>query len=285
MRRSLAVLWLIALVSDVAAQEFELPTLRGAAPYYPVPPIYHRWSGFYAGGQVGYTPLTTMDFGDAAKSLIANILRFTRLESEFSPSQWSSIPPAHPTGTEFGAFIGYNSQWDDVVLGIEGNYNIMSKPMLGVGADSISRRVTMSDNYNYDVTVTSAASMKLYDYATLRVRGGYVMGQFLPFITAGFAVGRIDYFKTASVDYPQPTYALAPTVPPSPPPPAPPPFSQTLSEGKSKAIAFGYAAGGGMDVAVLPNVFLRGEYEFVSLPVAHMNLIMHTFRGGLGLKY
>src|SRR3954471_1782828 len=117
MRRSLAVLWLIALGSNVAAQEFELPTLRGSTPYDAAPPVFHRWEGFYVGGQVGYTTNSTMDFGDSASSLIAKILRFTKLEDQFHPSQWTSLPAAHPKGGNFGGFVGYNSQWDDVVLG------------------------------------------------------------------------------------------------------------------------------------------------------------------------
>jgi outer membrane immunogenic protein len=229
MRRTLAALWLIALVSDVAAQEFELPTLRGSTPYVAAPPVYHSWSGFYAGGVAGTASITTMDFGNAPRALIANILRFTKLEDEFHPSEWTSIPSAHPRGVTLGGFVGYNSQWDDVVLGVEGSYHFMQSPLFGSGTDALRRLLMLSDNYNYDVTVASSASMKLYDYATGRVRAGYVMGQFLPYMTAGLALGRIDYAKSATVSYPDPVYALTPPPPPPPPATAPKAFTQTQS--------------------------------------------------------
>jgi opacity protein-like surface antigen len=280
MRRSLAILWLIALVSNAAGQEFELPPLRGSTPYIPSPPVYYRWSGVYVGGEIGYAP-STMTFGNSSGTLVAEILRFSRLKNEFHPETWPSIPQAFPKTGTFGGFVGYNSQWDDVVLGFEFNYT--HSGLSGAGADVISRRVRLSDDFNYDVTVSASESMKVHDYFTGRVRAGYAVAQFLPYITAGFAVGIIDYTKTASVDYPQPTYAITP--PPPPPPTSPTPFSATQTQTKKNAISLGYAAGGGVDVAVLPNMFLRAEYEFVALPIAHMNVLMHNMRLAAALKF
>src|SRR5262245_29494550 len=103
MRRSLAVLWLIALVSDVAAQEFEMPALRGSTPFVPAPPVYHNWSGFYGGGQVGAAP-AGIGFGSSPGTLISDILRFTRLGSEAAPTSWPLLKPAYPKGATFGGF-------------------------------------------------------------------------------------------------------------------------------------------------------------------------------------
>ena len=286
MRRTLAALWLISLVSDVAAAdygapEFELPALRGSTPYVPAPPIYHRWSGFYGGGQFGYANGKT-DFGSSPSSVISQILRFTALEDQFHPGRWTSIPSAYPSGANFGAFVGYNSQWDDLVLGLELNYT--HGTLTGSGSDAIARRVTLND-FLYDVTVTSSAAMKLHDYFNSRIRAGYVMGQFLPYFSAGFVVGVLDYSKSGSVGYPTPIYALPPPIPPAGPPPTPPAVpTETLSDGKKNAVALGYSVGGGVDVEVMPNVFVRGEYEFVGLPVARMKLFMHNFRLAAGLK-
>ena len=57
MRRMFVAVALLVQVSAVSAGEFELPdlsTLRGSSPYVPAPPTYTRWSGFYAGGSLGY---------------------------------------------------------------------------------------------------------------------------------------------------------------------------------------------------------------------------------------
>ena len=52
MRRLLVVLGLLASISGTAAQEFEIPTLRGTDSFVPDAPgpLYRpRWSGFYIG--------------------------------------------------------------------------------------------------------------------------------------------------------------------------------------------------------------------------------------------
>src|SRR6185369_4729393 len=134
MRRSLAIFWLIALMSDVSAQEFELPTLRGATPYIPEPPVYFRWSGFYGGAQAGFTS-GSVSFGDGVGKLVQNAIRFTRVESEARPENWLSIPSAFPKGANGGAFVGYNSQWDDIVLGVEFNYT--HSGLTDTGSDSV----------------------------------------------------------------------------------------------------------------------------------------------------
>jgi len=104
------------------------------------------------------------------------------------------------------------------------------------------------------------------------------MGWLLPYATAGIAIGRADYTTTASVGYPQPTETLPPpppppiTVPPTPPTPPtlprpiPPGFGPvTQTETKSGVLSIGYALGGGVDIGLMPGVFIRGEYEFVQL--------------------
>jgi len=111
------------------------------------------------------------------------------------------------------------------------------------------------------------------------------MEQFLPYFTAGVAVGRMSYTRFATVSYPTPIYSLPPPVPPDQPPPTPPAFSASRIDTRNNVLAFGYAAGLGVDVALMPNVFLRGEYEFVSLPIARMQMALHSFHIGGGLKF
>jgi hypothetical protein len=105
MRRSLAALWLIALVSTAAAEEFELPALRGSSPYVPAPPVYTRWGGFYGGGDVGFTP-ATLNFTGGVRPLVAQVLRFTKVQNEVGVSSWPSFPTATSRGSSFGAFAG-----------------------------------------------------------------------------------------------------------------------------------------------------------------------------------
>ena len=117
------------------------------------------------------------------------------------------------------------------------------------------------------------------------MRAGYEMNQFMPYFTIGLAVAPISYSKFATVSYPTPVYSLPPPTPPDLPPPTPSAFSGSRTEGRNNVLALGYAAGAGMDVLVLPNVFVRGEYEFVSLPIARMHMALHSLHLGGGLKF
>jgi outer membrane immunogenic protein len=282
MRRSLAALWLIVLLSNAAAQEFELPALRGSTPYVPAPPTYTRWSGFYGGAQGGVSS-AAIGFGAAPSNLIAEILRNTELENKFQVSQWPRIPSGSARSSNWGLFAGYNSQWDDVILGVEASYNRLR--LANTSADSITRIVTLADQFNYTVTATSGASLSLNSYGTFRVRAGYDAGLAMPYLAAGLAIGQMTYSKFGTVSYPVPIYSLPPPIFPQLPPPTPPSFSATKSEGQKNAIAAGYSGAAGVDFLLLPNVFLRGEYEFVAFPMARMIMMTHNVHVGGALKF
>jgi opacity protein-like surface antigen len=90
MRRSLIALWLIALMSNAFAADYELPDLRGASPFVPAPPIYTRWTGFYAGGQISKSN-SIIDFSHATRTLVAFSLRELALENVNQVSQCNKI--------------------------------------------------------------------------------------------------------------------------------------------------------------------------------------------------
>ena len=161
-------------------------------------PTYTRWEGFSFGVQAGASNMTT-DFGNSTSGLIAYSLRNTEVEDQFSPSTWTTLPSNTTNGQQYGAFIGYNWQWDQLVVGMDAAYNSLSS-LNASASDSITRQVvTTPDNVNNTLTITAQSSLKLVDYATLRARAGYAMGQFLPYATLGAAVGRFNYTNTATV--------------------------------------------------------------------------------------
>ena len=60
----------------------------------------------------------------------------------------------------------------------------------------------------------------------------------------------------------------------------------TLSEGKNNAYAAGFLAGLGVDVAILPNVFLRAEWEYVAFTsINGISTNMNTGRVGIGARF
>jgi len=294
MRRLLAALGLIGLISPAFAADYELPTLRGSDMFIPAYPTYFSWEGPYVGGQVGYTSSGT-DFGDGVGPLINFTLRNTRVNQDINVSQLTVLGKRDTNGNGFGGFIGYNWQYEQAVIGLEMNYNRMN--VEATAGDSI-RRVfpdpSVSANYVYDISVAGQSSIRITDLATLRTRAAYVMGNFLPYAFLGLAVARADISSSASVAF----CGFDPTGNPPPQDPvgsncynpatqvSTPVPQATTTQGKMGEFIAGYAFGAGLDVVVLQNVFLRGEYEnvqFTSFRTLHVYL--HNFRVGLGVKF
>jgi outer membrane immunogenic protein len=276
MRLAILGLAMFGLVHEASAGDLDLPVLRGSNAYEMGMPAYQRWSGFYVGGQGGFAG-ANMSFSHAGQSLLEDMLRNTTIEDEFTVSQWPRPTRGYGSGFTYGGFIGYNWQWDDAVLGLELNYNHSS--FASSGSDSITRIITTSDNYQYTVTATASGSARVTDFGTFRVRGGYVMGSFMPYGMFGLAIGRVDVAKTASVSYPQPTDVVGGQ-------PVLPAFSDSASLVKNGVFAVGYSAGLGFDYEVIPGVFVRAEYEFVGFPtVKDFSINISTVRGGLGVKF
>jgi opacity protein-like surface antigen len=279
MRRLLAAVGLIASLSNACAGEVDLATLRGSNDLLPGTPTYMRWSGFYFGGQVGYGH-STMDFSEATQSLVAFALRELALENEVHPSTWQVLGKAYPTSGSVGGFFGYNTRFDDLILGMDFNYSRTS--FFANATSSPISRVTAAGGNTYLLTITGDASLRVTDVFTARARAGYAVDNWLGYATIGAAVGRADYTRTAT--------AFGQENPATPcdgsaDPPCTP-FSFTESEAKKGAFIYGWAVGGGIDVLVMPQVFVRAEYEYVSFaPVGQIKAAVGIGRLGLGAKF
>jgi len=233
-----------------------------------------RWDGINFGAQLGLTSIDT-DFGNSTGQEVAYILRNTTLQSEIAPSGWTTLPHNVSNGRTYGAFLGYNMQWDQLVLGVDAAYN-RTTSLQSSESDVISRQVTPSDNVTHVVTIWADATNRLIDYATLRGRAGYAIGQFLPYAFGGAAVGRFNYTSSATVkDVWTPSGGTAVTFGPL-----------TQSDAKDNAVVGGFTLGLGMDVALLPNVFLRAEWEYVGFaPTNGIRSGINTGRVGVGARF
>jgi outer membrane immunogenic protein len=269
MRTVVCSLAMLGFTQNVLAAD--LGYLRGSEVFEPQPATYDRWEGFYLGGQAGYAN-AQMDFTDSTQPLVANMLRRSTLDAVGQISTWPMLGTADRRDISWGGFIGYNSQWENAVLGVELNYNRTS--LFGQDTDALRRIVTVG-NLEYDTQVDADASMRLTDYGTLRGRAGWVMGRFMPYIMGGLALGRVEAFRQATVSGTVTDTNTGVTSP----------FSQTEFENRT-VYTVGYMAGAGVDVALLPNVFLRGEFEwlqFRNLPDMKIDLV--TARVGAAMKF
>lgn len=307
MRRSVVALCLVAAAVGSGAQAGSLDdsVLRGTAVASyaddePVRPINFaqrsaprfRWQGFYAGGQVGYSS-AGVDFGHGTQSLIDFILRNDVVGTHVNG--WNVLDKNNSNATSFGAFAGYNYQMDELIIGIEGSY---TRPTGGgirnSASDSMTRRfqddaqAPAQHHYFYTVTVASNAASRVTDFGTLRARAAFAVDRFLPYAFVGGAIGRVDIARSATVAY---SREDIPDIVPPPAGPIAPEATfffgpETRGDFSNGVFAYGLAAGLGMDVAILPNVFMRGEWEYVKFaPVHDFNISINTVRAGLGVRF
>lgn len=179
--------------------------------------------------------------------------------------------------TVFGAFAGYNTQFDEVVFGVELDYT--RGKMEARGVDQIGRSLPV-DGYTYFVNQEGYAEAKIHDLATLRARIGYTVGSFLPFVTAGIAVGRADVARGASV------LIEALDADPTNDPVLPRLYDARDLADKKSAYSVGLAAGAGVDVAISPNIFLRAEWQYVHFQdFAGVKASVNTARVAAGIKF
>jgi outer membrane immunogenic protein len=282
--RVIVAVWFAVLAFAQAAVAADLgPYLRG--PQYEEPVPVYRWSGVYGGGQIGFS-VAGIDFSGGVSSLVSHILRVTAIEQDQHISDWPLLGKRNPSGLSFGGFVGYNWQWEDAVTGIEINYNRTS--LSGESADTLER-VFMDDaqappghHFQYDVTVQGSASARITDFGTFRLRGGWAAGPFMPYAFVAFAAGRADVARTATVSYTRTDFPDSPNAPLPPTTFGP----VTESDQRKGAFAYGGAAGLGIDTAVLPNLFLRAEWEWVQFaPLKGDHIHISTVRTALGLKF
>jgi outer membrane immunogenic protein len=278
MRWFITVLSVLALPASAFAGDFDI--LRGMEPVGPA--NYQNWSGFYAGGQIGYGDASA-DFSRATAPIVSEALRVTTLEEEFSPSSWPVLGTNTDHKTMYGGFLGYNTQWQDVVLGVEGNYNVTQfavvAPITPIG------RITPADasGIPWTVNFTGSGSVQNIDYGTLRARAGYVLGNFLPYGFAGFAMGQAE-FSVSSSGYAE---GNAPASGPCSGANTPPCYLVTWNKTNGQtSLLYGFTVGGGLDVAVTPNIFLRGEFEYTQFaPVNDIVLWVASARAGVGVRF
>ncbi|MEO6064173.1 MAG: hypothetical protein ABIP49_00135 [Lysobacterales bacterium] len=235
----------VAAQSAHAADLPDLPILRGS---FRDAPVVSRtvWQGFYVGGQAGYGA-SNMGFED------------------FNEVGWPPLVGATHRASAFGGFGGYNAQFEDVVIGLDASY------MHGTFAGSaFGQRTTIDPPLT--VTRTSTAAMSVKDFGSVRVRGGYAFGNFLPYAFAGLGLGRADTSQSLTIEGVYTSTGIS-SGPPT-----------TLRTDTKNQFVHGVSAGVGLDMMLFGGVFLRAEYENLQF-TSTLNTNIHSVRGGLGYKF
>jgi outer membrane immunogenic protein len=250
----LAAMMFGAATAAHAADLSDLPILRGS---YTDGLTTSRanWQGYYIGGQASYGSATSKVPGSLNSDMQTTFVRPPNADYN-----WQPLGMAHSISGGFGAFAGYNSQWDDVVVSVEANYihdGIRSR------TNAVGLRY-LADNVTLESLTNSDAVVKLSDFGSLRLRGGYAIGCFLPYAFAGLGFGGQTIDRSVSA-FPAPVHPAWTT------------------DSKTKLV-YGYSAGVGVDMMLVGGVFARAEYEYRRV-TSEIETNVNTVRAGLGYKF
>lgn len=257
MRRLVLAAMMFGAVSGAQAADMpDFPILRGALTDGASPPV--NWRGFYVGGQAAYGAITS----DANSSAYNATLERTFVAPAGLSYNWGSPGQAHAAGVGYGGFAGYNWQWDDVVVSLEGNYL-----HTGLSAFATATGVTFAGTpLAVSTTTTSSARVNLTDFGSARLRAGYMMGCFLPYAFVGTGFGSETVVSTISAT------------------PGPNPLFGPVSSNTKTKLVYGYSAGAGFDVMLVGGLFMRAEYEYQRVTAAIESNI-NSARLGIGYKF
>jgi opacity protein-like surface antigen len=277
-----------------AADMPDLPILRGSlAPTLSA--TSRNWDGWYAGGHISYSS-SEMDFSHAVKSLTNFIERNSVLQAPLE--QWTLLSKNHTQSIGFGAFVGRNWQWDDLVFGFEANYSFMNG-LQSSSTNSLRRLIVNPAGENpppgttvtYDTTLTGSAGLQVKDVATFRSRAGWAVGDALPYVFGGLAVGRTDASRLATVHFDKymefdTTTTVAGVTTTTHNTVILGSSTQGAQERRSNNFVPGWTAGLGMEYMVWGSLFLRGEWEYIRfLNTKDISFSANNLRFGVGYKF
>jgi outer membrane immunogenic protein len=256
-----------------AADMPDLPVLRGSFTDG-LTTSRVNWEGFYVGGQAGYGS-SDENFSGSSTNLLAALLA-NNVVQQMGVPQWNlGFGKQSSRSSAFGAFVGYNWQWDDAVLGLEASYMHGDFGGTSSASKELVSGAALSDGFFHDVAVTSAASIKISDMATFRGRAAYAFDCFLPYVFGGFALGKADISHTATVNDAVSLAALGPFTPLA---------TLSASDAVHNHLIYGYTGGLGIDINLLGGLFMRAEWEYVRFTTS-VDTSINTVRAGLGYKF
>jgi outer membrane immunogenic protein len=295
MRRFVLAVMAFGVASGAQAADLpDLPVLRGSLPGG-LSNTSRNWDGWYAGGQVGYSS-ANMDFSHSVKSLTNFMERNSVLQDPLA--QWSLLSNNHAQTTGFGGFVGRNWQWEDLVFSVEANYNYMNS-LQSSSTNGMTRLIVNPSGENppdghthtYVTTLSGTGALEVKDVVTMRGRAGWAVGDALPYVFGGLAVGRVDVSRAATVAYDKyddydVTQTIAGVTTTTHHTDYLGSSSQSSQERRSNSYVAGWTAGLGMEYMLWGCMFVRGEWEYVRfVNVKDMSISTNSARLGIGYKF
>jgi outer membrane immunogenic protein len=252
-----------------AASAADLPARTYSKAPVMVAPVY-TWTGFYVGLNAGYGwENTRTDYGYTSTAAPAppgfedvfgpggplNIGGGTAVASAIS----QGFLPTSLGNNQAGVFtaggqVGYNAQFNQLVVGVETDLNWMNSAVKTTGFVAPPNGIITN-------VATSTAGLRWL--GTLRGRAGFAVDRALFYVTGGLAYGDTRASTNSSN------------------------FDGTntdLYAGSVSGVRAGYTVGGGMEYAFTDNISLKGEYLYYNLGSASYAVAAaNTFATGEGI--
>lgn len=271
MRWVIVALFVLNLIPRAFAADLDI--LRGSEPVGPA--FFTNWTGFYVGGDAGVSD-SNADFSRATQPSIAFVLRNTALENTSHPSQLPVLGTADKTSLSYGGFFGYNSQWQDLMLGVEANFLHIGTALTAPSSPIARGGLSDGQGNSYTITITGTGAMANLNYVALRGRAGLILGDFLPYGFIGAVVGLTDVNVTSTIQGVCEPGSKATCSN----------FAFSGTDGRNSALLYGATVGGGLDYAFTQHFFLRGEFEYTRFaPFDSLLLAVTSARIGAGYKF
>ncbi len=196
------------LISSSAAFAADLAT----KPIEPTAPLSaFSWTGFYVGAQAGYTWTTS---------------KLNLIQPGHNVSPWATAD-LDTKGALLGAYGGYNYQFgNNIVLGFDADAD-----WTDAKTNSPGLLVHNVPGGSYFPTDHLATDLKWTGAARIRV--GYALGRFLPYVAGGVAIAKLD--NLANLTY----------------------FSQQTNRNY-----IGWTVGAGLEYMLTEHLTVRAEYRY-----------------------
>jgi outer membrane immunogenic protein len=228
----------LAAVAFASASVAMADGMPAAAPPAYVPP--YTWTGLYIGAQSGWME------GDIKGHTVGPI---PTPPGGFPAVNQGAGFKADPGTGIAGFHIGYQQQWSNIVLGVEGSlsWDFLTEEDEGqeIGRGSSGQCGFIATASGHE----AACNGRIYSIRDIGPRVGFAKDKWLAYATGGFAQARINTWGTIF-----PPLALG--TPPQTPPVSP---QNRFQEGS--ATHDGWFVGGGVDYALSNNVFIGFQYK------------------------
>jgi outer membrane immunogenic protein len=251
---AVAAVFTVALTQIAAAADLPVK-----APVYKAPPSpaqVYSWTGFYAGLNVGGGWENTIDNSASLSNCIATA-------AAFCAGSPAAVPPrfdTHPRGFIGGGQIGYNWQFNALVLGVEADFQRSAIK----GSQNVANPYIVPGFPANPITVAGSGSQKLDWFGTLRGRVGWLpTDELLVYATGGLAYGRVQTDVSFSG-------SVAGTL-----------FAGSTTSSVSDTLT-GWTVGGGLEWKFAPRWSVKGEYLYYDLGTVQLNQTI-TFISGASI--